>query len=344
MTAKNFIYQIKNLKHAYNGRPILDIADFSVERAGIVGLMGPNGSGKSTLLRFLGFIEKPAEGEIRYNGKIEYPFSNAVKSHVALLPQTPYLMKRSVSKNIAYGLVINKKLSDRRIRERVHEALDMVGLDVKAFAGRQWSELSGGEAQRAALAARLALKPDVLLLDEPTASVDAASIQRIKDASIQARHEWGTTIIIASHDRQWLLDICDQAVHLFNGRIFDSAYENILFGPWYPENNGRWKKKTADLQSIIVSRPPHSSAAAVLDPRRVSLHPLSRPVRTDHHCMTGLISQLTLEKNNNNVLVSVQIGNLYLTACASDSPADSPLLFPGQNIKLSYHPDSVHWI
>ena len=137
MPAGNLIYEIKNLRHAYNGRPVLDIESFTVERNSIVGLMGPNGSGKSTLLRFMGFIETPAEGEVRYNGKTEHPFSDAVKSHVTMLPQTPYLMKRSVWKNIAYGLTLDKRIPKPEVKDRVCETPTMVGPDADTFARRQ---------------------------------------------------------------------------------------------------------------------------------------------------------------------------------------------------------------
>jgi tungstate transport system ATP-binding protein len=92
-----------------------------------------------------------------------------------------------------------------------------LGLDPDTFARRQWDELSGGEAQRVALAARLVLNPRVLLLDEPTASVDARSSELIRSASLRARNDWGTTLVIASHDREWLYDVCDEVLHLFKG-------------------------------------------------------------------------------------------------------------------------------
>lgn len=344
MSVENPIYKIKNLKHAYNGRPVLEIDDFSVERNSIVGLMGPNGSGKSTLLRFMAFIEVPANGEILYNGKIEYPFSDAVKSHVTLLPQTPYLMKRSVLKNVVYGLTLNKAVPKSDIGHRVREALGMVGLDENNFANRQWHELSGGETQRVALAARLALRPDALLLDEPTASVDAASVQRIKEAAIQARREWGTTIVIAGHDRQWLLDVCDRTVHLFNGRIFDSAYENILFGPWMPRQDGLWEKSSENHQRISVSKPPHPEATAAIDPRHIDIHDETDAAPPDRPWLTGTISQLTLEKNGNRLLVSVRVGGLCLAVLVSGSEAERRKFFPGRMVRLAYDPALIRWI
>ena len=83
-----------------------------------------------------------------------------------------------------------------------------------------------------ALAARLILKPDVLLLDEPTASIDALSAQLMKDAVLKARSEWGTTLIVASHNWQWLYGICDAVFHLLKGRVLGTGRGTLFFGPW----------------------------------------------------------------------------------------------------------------
>ncbi|UCF89751.1 MAG: ABC transporter ATP-binding protein, partial [Desulfobacterales bacterium] len=222
------IYEIRALQHAYAGQTVLAIEHLTVQPASILGLIGPNGSGKSSLLRLLGLIERPTQGQILFNGRRVEPFSEEARFLITMLPQEPFLMKRSVFKNVSYGLKLRGHRTDAF--DRVNEALTLVGLASKDFARRPWYALSGGEAQRVALAARLALKPQVLLLDEPTASVDAASAQLIKEASLRARQELGTTLIVASHDWQWLYEICDAILHLFNGRIFRRSRETIVFG------------------------------------------------------------------------------------------------------------------
>ena len=210
------IYRIENLVHRYNSDPVLAVDRLDIEPASIMGLVGPNGSGKSTLLKLMAFIFRPTQGRILFDGKSALPFDSSVRFLVTLLTQDPYLMKRTVFKNIAYGLKVR---GNRENWTRpVHDALAMVGLDPNIFTQRQWDQLSGGEAQRVALAARLVLKPRVLLLDEPTASVDAASSELIRAASLRARSEWGTTLVIASHDREWLYDVCDEVIHLFKGQ------------------------------------------------------------------------------------------------------------------------------
>lgn len=211
------IYELENVVQRYNGKPVLEIERLVLQPATITGLVGPNGSGKSTLLKLLGFVERPSAGVILFDGHRARPFDNAVRSRVTLLTQEPYLLKRTVFKNVAYGLKVRGDRGDWS--PTVNDALVKVGLDPDRFARRQWNELSGGEAQRVALAARLALKPKVLLLDEPTASVDAASSELIRIASLAARTEWGATVVVASHDRQWLSDVCDEVLHLSDGKI-----------------------------------------------------------------------------------------------------------------------------
>jgi tungstate transport system ATP-binding protein len=101
----------------------------------------------------------------------------------------------------------------------VRRALEKVGLDPTRFSQRSWRELSGGEAQRVALAARLVLKPKVLLLDEPTANVDRESSELILRAVLDARNQWGTTLIIISHQLTWLRQIADHILALDYGRL-----------------------------------------------------------------------------------------------------------------------------
>ena len=122
--------------------------------------------------------------------------------------------------NVAYGLKIRDK---NDIPAKVDNALETVGLDPETFRKRQWYELSGGEIQRVALAARLVLKPKLLLMDEPTASLDRKSTVLIRQAAISAREEYGTSLVIASHDMAWLNEVSDGIIHLEDGIIKNIA-------------------------------------------------------------------------------------------------------------------------
>ena len=208
-----------NVRQQYSGRTVLAVDRLDIESGSIVGLAGPNGSGKSTLLRLLAFLEKPVSGTLTFMGNPVPSKPNGVHRQVTLLVQEPYLLKRSVHANVAYGL---KARGESDITAKVNRTLKMVGLAPDDFSQRQWFELSGGEAQRVALAARLVLKPKVLLMDEPTASLDGQSETLIRQAALAARKEYGASLVIASHDMAWLNAVCDHVIHLENGRITET--------------------------------------------------------------------------------------------------------------------------
>ncbi len=210
------LFELQHILQQYNGRPVLELESLKIEKGRIVGLSGHNGSGKSTLLRLLAMLEKPVQGKVLVDGRNSDGRESELRRRITLLLQMPYLLKRSVFANVSYGLAI-RGLGNKR--ERVEQALEMVGLDPASFGKRAWHELSGGEAQRVALASRLVLQPEVLLLDEPTSSLDEESTERIQQASIAARDMWGATLVIVSHDRTWLHEVSDEIVHLRKGRL-----------------------------------------------------------------------------------------------------------------------------
>ncbi len=213
------LYALKDLSQAYNGRTVLNIDYLAIPRRSIIGLTGPNGSGKSTLLRILAFLEDPVSGKVIFEGKPCSSRRNGIRRKVTLLTQEPYLLKRSVNANVAYGLKVRGK---RNTMERVAQALKLVGLSPERFGQRSWHELSGGEAQRVALASRLILRPEVLLLDEPTGNLDAESTKQIKEAALAARRDWGATLVIANHDMNWLQSVCDKILTLSDGLLTEA--------------------------------------------------------------------------------------------------------------------------
>jgi len=334
------IYEISSLKHTYAGKTVLEIDRLTVQPASIIGLIGPNGSGKSTLLKLLGLIERPTRGVIHFNGRPVEPFSDEARFLITLLPQEPFLMKRSVLNNVAYGLKLRGKNED--MVDRVYEALSMVGLPGKDFAKRSWYALSGGEAQRVALAARLALKPKVLLMDEPTASVDAASAQLIKEASLRARQDLGTTLIIASHDWQWLYEICDEILHLFKGRIFGTGRETVIFGPWQELETGKWGKVLSDKQHLYVPEPPGQDSAAVINVLSVGEGITLQS--GEEVVLCGTVSRLSLERKTGQIFATILVGDLPFTVRLTSQQSREHTVFPGKILHICYHLDQIKWI
>ena len=334
------IFEINALKHKYAHRTVLEIDHLGIQPASIVGLIGPNGSGKSTLLKMLGLIEKPTQGEIRFNGRQVEPFSEEARFLITLLPQEPFLMKRNVFKNVTYGLKLRG--NGRLLMKKANNALAMVGLSSDEFIQRPWYALSGGETQRVALAARLALKPKVLLLDEPTASVDAGSAQLIREAALRARQESGTTLVIASHDLQWLFEICDEVLHLFKGKIFGKGRESFIFGPWHELSAGQWGKILPDEQLLRVPAPPSPDAAALINLLPAEMEPDGR---TDEMIvLKGMVSRLSLEKKTGHVFATVLIGGNPFTMRMAPDRIEKQNIYPGDIVVVHYRIDQVKWL
>lgn len=337
------IYQIKDIDHYYGDRQVLAIEDVSVPAASIIGLIGPNGSGKSTLLRLMGFLEKPSYGSMFFKGEKVALKANDVRLRVTLLPQEQYLMHRTVFDNVAYGLKIRHDTSN--LRGRVNEALSQVGLDPDNFIRRKWSALSGGEAQRVALAARLILKPEVLLLDEPTASVDAFSARLIRKASIQAREDWGTTLVVATHDWQWLHETCDTVLHLLHGRLFKGGLGCAVYGPWRIGQKDTLQKELADGQILVAPRPEEGKKVAVLDPAKLKITlPGKQPLLNwNVNTLNGFVSRLFLERNGETIQAAVKAAELVLTLRLERETVESLKLFPGKKVSIAYDPQEIEW-
>lgn len=214
MNAVAPLYVATGLTYAHAGRPALRFPDFELPAGAILGLTGPNGAGKSTLLRLLAFLRAPAAGSLLFQGQAvdtEARRANA-RRQATLLLQEPLLLSASVFANVAYGLRVRGLRQG--LEQRVFEALELVGLEPRAFARRRSGQLSGGEGKRVALAARLALRPAALLLDEPTANLDVESARLVRSAALAAPAAWNTTLVIASHDHDWLNSTAQRTLQL----------------------------------------------------------------------------------------------------------------------------------
>lgn len=222
------MYRLKNIKHFYSQRCVLQIPSLEIGQGEILGLLGANGSGKSTLLRILAFLETPTEGTVYFKKERVETLSVNYRRSVTLLLQNTYLLKRAVWENVAFGLKV-RGVRGKELMKSMEEALYFVGLAPSQFARRKWFELSGGEAQRVALASRLAIKPEVLLLDEPTASVDRVSAELIKQGVRMCREKWGTTLVLVSHDVLWVKSLSDRLLILTEGELSTSSSSNNPF-------------------------------------------------------------------------------------------------------------------
>lgn len=333
------LLRLRDVRHAYNGRTVLDIAELTIPGGSITGLAGPNGSGKSTLLKIMSLSERCTSGTVYYHGRPVLPFDAEAHHRITLLPQEAHLLMRTVFNNISYGLKIRGQ--KKQLRESVAAALDLVGL-APSFADRQWHQLSGGEAQRVALTARLALKPACLLLDEPTASVDMESARSIRRAILLARKEWGTTLVIASHNQSWLNDLCDGIIYLYNGRILDCSLENVLLGPWKKNDRQEFYKKLTDGQLIHVPPPPHPDSSAVIAPTVLKL--TNSLPGNNAQTLTGTITGIFFDKHFTEPRIHIVCGDHRFVAGGVDLDLRNGSLLPGHTVTLHYRPDDIIWL
>jgi tungstate transport system ATP-binding protein len=183
-------------------------------------LIGPNGAGKTTLLRLAMGLVGPSSGRITWGGRADVP-----PARRAILFQRPTMLRRSAAANVRYALAAAR--CPRALRQRrLADLLDLVAL--ADLAGRPARRLSGGEQQRLALARALAKAPDVLFLDEPTASLDPAATKAIEDlvGAIAAR---GIKVVMATHDLGEARRLAGEVVLMHRGRIVEHAPADAFF-------------------------------------------------------------------------------------------------------------------
>ncbi len=203
-----------------NSPPILSDISLNIPPRQITGLIGPSGSGKSTLLRCLNRLWEPPKRSVWLEG-IDITELNVLdlRRRVGMLFQSAALFEGTVAKNIAYGPgLIDQNLSPKRIAE----LLDMSGLKAN-ISQKSTNELSGGQAQRVALARTLANQPDVLLLDEPTSALDPAATRRVEETVLHLRDTLGLTVVWVSHAIEQVQRIADTVVLLVDGKIIETG-------------------------------------------------------------------------------------------------------------------------
>ena len=212
------MYRLRSIRKRYGSNVALDIEELTIAEGRLYTLTGANGAGKSTLLNILAFLAPPTSGEIFYAGKrIDWDRGSVVeyRRKVTLLHQSPYLFGGSVHDNVAFGLEV-RGIREEEQRRIVGRALDVVGL--RGFRDRKARELSGGEAQRVAMARALALKPEVLLLDEPLANIDRETTGLLETviASLPAQ---GTTVVMTTHDPDHPGRLNGESILLEGGKV-----------------------------------------------------------------------------------------------------------------------------
>jgi tungstate transport system ATP-binding protein len=207
--------QLDGVVFERDGRKLLDDVTIGFEAGPRTLILGPNGAGKSLLLRICHGLLRPTRGAVRWQGGL----AHGIAERQAMVFQRPVLLRRSALANLEYALRL-RGIGRAERHARAREAIERTGLADKAATSARL--MSVGEQQRLALARAWVLRPEVLFLDEPTASLDPASTRRIEEI-IQSIHDGGTKIVMTSHDLGQARRLADEVVFLHHGRIVERA-------------------------------------------------------------------------------------------------------------------------
>ena len=218
---------LSNINKNYNGKSVLQDCSFSFDKNEIYILMGPNGSGKSTLLRICALLEEPDRGEVNFfSGNDIVKKDIELKRKITLVLPKIGVFNTTVFKNAAYGLKI-RGLKKKEIEEKANMALEFVGLTHKK--NQNALTLSSGETQRLGIARALVIEPEVLFLDEPTASLDPRSTTIIEETILNIKKDNRLTIIMVTHNIFQAKRLADDVLFMYEGGIVDHGPNKEFF-------------------------------------------------------------------------------------------------------------------
>jgi len=247
------VIEVTGLTHSYGEREVLKGLNLGIGRGEVFALIGPTGAGKTTFLRIVDLLEVPGAGEIYFDGKC-IPRSGKqrleIRRRMSFIHQKPQVFNLSVYDNVACGLRWRGEEKDKTA-EKVDHILEMVGLE--GYKNRNARTLSGGEAQRVALARSLVLEPEVLLLDEPTANLDPVSTAKIEQLISYVARQHNTTMIIATHDMSQGQQLADRIGVLLDGRLVQTGNVTDIFRSPQNEEVAHFVGMENIIEGVIIA-------------------------------------------------------------------------------------------
>ena len=217
MTKMDLKLAITHISKGYDSKPVLNNCSFTFAKKGVYILTGPNGSGKSTFLRIAALIEEPDSGRVSYFSGDEVLANDiALRRRITLVLPKVGLFNTTVYSNMAYGLKI-RGMQNRDIEEKVNGHLKSFGLLHKK--NQKALTLSSGESQRLGIARAMVTEPDLIFLDEPTASVDHKNSEIIEEIILKMKKQGHPTVIMTTHDAAQAERLADFLIHMHEGSL-----------------------------------------------------------------------------------------------------------------------------
>ncbi|REK76974.1 amino acid ABC transporter ATP-binding protein [Paenibacillus paeoniae] len=239
--------QLKQIKKSFGRHQVLKGIDLQVEKGQVVAILGPSGSGKTTLLRCINFLERPSDGEIEIGGitvQCKRPSKSDIhtlrKQSAMVFQQYNLFRHKTALENVMEGLVVVQKIPKEEARERSIALLKKVGLENKLDAYP--SQLSGGQQQRVGIARALALNPKVILLDEPTSSLDPELVGEVLSVIRKIAKE-GITMIIVTHEMAFAQDVASHIIFMDDGVVVEQGSPVELFNSPKEERTRQFLKR-----------------------------------------------------------------------------------------------------
>ncbi len=327
---------IAHLEVSFGAKKVIDDLSLSLKEGEIAALLGPSGCGKTTLLRSIAGLIQPNSGTIRFGSQLVGLSSVVLPPHrrgIGYVPQQGALFPHlSVAKNIAFGLD-KKSYSKIEIEKVVSEMLELISM--KGFEDNLPSEISGGQQTRVALARALAVKPKMVLLDEPFSALDAQLRSELRSDVVSLLRSAGTTAILVTHDREEALVSADRVVLMRAGKIAqhgtpEEVYENpisptvamstgdalVLQGVRYPDGS-----TSSAVHPLASSQLSGQIGEVVIRPEELQLStsPTKNSVegtvvKIDYY---GHDAMLEVKLNENSQSISVRIGSPFDFALGS---------------------------
>nr|WP_303242181.1 ABC transporter ATP-binding protein [uncultured Blautia sp.] len=313
--------ELKNINKTYGSYQASRNVNFGIEKGKLIGLLGPSGSGKTTILRMIAGLENPDSGEIIIDGKVVNDVPASERGIGFVFQNYALFRYMTVYDNVAFGLKV-QKVDKKKIHARVMELVKLVGLE--GLEKRYPSQLSGGQRQRVAFARALAPNPQVLLLDEPFAAIDAKIRQELRSWLKEMIEKLGITSIFVTHDQDEAIEVADEIIITNAGQIEqkgtpvevyrnpETAFTASFFGqPSVLENADDFHTFTqAEKADKIIVRPEF-----------VKISKLDEVEKFRTSVSQGVVERVSFR--GDNLELQVRVNNSVVTARRSLEKADA---------------------
>jgi ABC-type Fe3+/spermidine/putrescine transport system ATPase subunit len=350
------LLRVEDLVVRAEGRTLLDLPLLEVGAGEILVVLGPTGAGKSTLLRVMGCLQRADSGSLAWRGEqVPWPAPLALRRRMAMVFQAPLLFSGTVFDNVAYGLRLRGERGDA-LRGKVETALTQ--FHIAQLAGQRAATLSGGEAQRAALARAVVLEPELLLLDEPLASLDAPIRERLRDELRQVMRARGMSCVYVTHELPEAFTLADRIAVLAGGRLLQVGKpEEVFYAPnqrAVAEFLRAGNLLPAEVLSLsgglatvrIAGRMLTATSALVAGSRALAcIHPEEVQIALMPAATGDWLEATVLAVTDRGPTLRVDLDcGFPLRALVTRRAARELALFPGARVAVAFAPESVHLI